>query len=140
MLELKGAKAFTTNFDDLFGLNQLPGLAAQRLMADGYGFGAEGDWKTAALVRLFKVMAFGKTGGTSFLEDYVLHFKGDGAILQAHMLEVCPTIANAKPHLEVHPLGIAVKRTRASRFFTHMKGPALRRQSSIWEIVSNDRQ
>lgn len=122
MLELKGAKAFTTNFDDLFGLNQLPGLAAQRLMADGYGFGAEGDWKTAALVRLFKVMAFGKTGGTSFLEDYVLHFKGDGAILQAHMLEVCPTIANAKPHLEVHPLGIGGKADPARLVFTAHEG------------------
>ena len=125
MLALKGAKAFTTNFDALHGLNQLPGLASQRLMAEGYGFGAEGDWKTAALVRLFKVMSAGLPGGSSFLEDYVLHFKGDGAILQAHMLEVCPTIANAKPRLEVHPLGIGGKADPARLVFTAHEGAGI---------------
>ncbi len=117
-----GAKAFTTNFDDLFGLNQLPGLASQRLMADGYGFGAEGDWKTAALLRTMKVMAHGLPGGTSFLEDYVYHFKGKGAILQAHMLEICPTIAAHKPRLEVHPLGIGGKADPARLVFTAKPG------------------
>ena len=121
-LEQKGAKAFTTNFDALHGLNQLPGLASQRLMADGYGFGAEGDWKTAALVRTMKVMAQGLNGGTSFLEDYTYHFKGKGSILQAHMLEICPTIAAHKPKLEVHPLGIGGKADPARLVFTSPAG------------------
>ena len=118
----KGAFAFTTNFDALHGMNQLPGLASQRLMAEGYGFGAEGDWKTAALVRLFKVMTKGLKNGSSFLEDYVLDFPGDGAILQAHMLEVCPTIASKKPRLEVHPLGIGGKADPARLVFTAHPG------------------
>ncbi|MDR1023953.1 MAG: L-arabinose isomerase [Prevotellaceae bacterium] len=121
-LEEKGAKAFTTNFDALHEINQLPGLAAQRLMADGYGFGAEGDWKTAALVRTLKVMAHGLKGGTSFLEDYTYHFKGKGAILQAHMLEICPSIAGAKPRMEVHPLGIGGKADPARLVFTAHEG------------------
>ncbi|MDR1342654.1 MAG: L-arabinose isomerase [Prevotellaceae bacterium] len=121
-LEEKGAKAFTTNFDALHEINQLPGLAAQRLMADGYGFGAEGDWKTAALVRTLKVMAHGLEGGTSFLEDYTYHFKGKGAILQAHMLEICPSIAGAKPRMEVHPLGIGGKADPARLVFTAHEG------------------
>lgn len=121
-LEAKGAKAFTTNFDALHGLNQLPGLASQRLMADGYGFGAEGDWKTAAFVRTMKVMAYGLKGGTSFLEDYTYHFKGKGSILQAHMLEICPTIAAGKPRLEVHPLGIGGKADPARLVFTSPAG------------------
>jgi L-arabinose isomerase len=101
-LKDKGAKAFTTNFNALHGLNQLPGLACQRLMAEGYGFGAEGDWKTAGLLRTLWVMAQGLPGGTSFMEDYTYHFKGDrSAILQAHMLEVSPEIATGKPRLEV---------------------------------------
>jgi L-arabinose isomerase len=116
------AKAFTTNFDALHGLNQLPGLASQRLMNDGYGFGAEGDWKTAALVRTMKMMAAGLPGGTSFLEDYVYHFKGKGAILQAHMLEICPSIAEAKPRIEVHPLGIGGKADPARLVFTAHEG------------------
>jgi L-arabinose isomerase len=118
VLEKWDAKAFTTNFDDLYGLNQLPGLASQRLMAEGYGFGAEGDWKTAALVHAMKVAADGLPGATSFLEDYVYHFKGKGAILQAHMLEVCPTIAKSKPRMEVHPLGIGGKADPARLVFT----------------------
>lgn len=117
-----GAKAFTTNFDALHGLDQLPGLASQRLMNDGYGFGAEGDWKTAALLRSMKVMASGLSGGTSFLEDYVYHFKGKGAIIQAHMLEICPSISGEKPRLEVHPLGIGGKADPARLVFTAHEG------------------
>ncbi len=116
------AKAFTTNFDALHGLNQLPGLASQRLMNEGYGFGAEGDWKTAALLRTMKVMAQGLPGGTSFLEDYVYHFKGKGAILQAHMLEICPSIAARKPRIEAHPLGIGGKADPARLVFTAKEG------------------
>jgi len=119
------AKAFTTNFDALHGIDQIPGLASQRLMNDGYGFGAEGDWKTAALVRSLKVMAQGLPGGTSFLEDYVYHFKGKGAILQAHMLEICPSIAGNKPRVEVHPLGIGGKADPARLVFTATEGPGM---------------
>jgi L-arabinose isomerase len=102
-----GFSAFTTNFEDLGGLRQLPGIAVQRLMADGYGFGGEGDWKTAVLVRLVKVMAQGQPGGTSFMEDYTYHFgPGEPKILGAHMLEVCPSIAGGRPRCEIHPLSI----------------------------------
>ena len=101
-----GFGAFTTNFEDLGGLRQLPGLAVQRLMADGYGFGGEGDWKTSVLLRGMKVMAAGLPGGTSFMEDYTYHLvPGEEKILGAHMLEVCPSITTAAPSLEVHPLG-----------------------------------
>jgi L-arabinose isomerase len=103
-------KGFTDTFEDLHGLAQLPGIAVQRLMADGYGFGAEGDWKTAALVRAMKVMASGLRGGTSFMEDYTYHLDAkDMKVLGAHMLEICPSIARGKPSLEVHPLGIGGK-------------------------------
>ncbi|WP_305788893.1 L-arabinose isomerase [Symbioplanes lichenis] len=99
--------AFTTNFEDLGGLRQLPGLAVQRLMADGYGFGGEGDWKTSMLLTAVKAMGTGTGAGTSFMEDYTYHFgPGDQKILGAHMLEVCPSIASAKPSCEIHPLGI----------------------------------
>ena len=102
-----GFQAFTDTFENLHGLRQLPGIAAQRLMADGYGFGAEGDWKHAALVRSMKVMAQGLPGGTSFMEDYTYHLEtGVQAVLGAHMLEICPTIAADTPSCEVHPLGI----------------------------------
>jgi L-arabinose isomerase len=102
-----GFHAFTTNFEDLGGLRQLPGLAVQRLMADGYGFGGEGDWKTALMVRTVKAMADGLAGGTSFMEDYTYDLTpGRERILGAHMLEVCPSIAAAIPTLEVHPLSI----------------------------------
>ncbi|MDR3195114.1 MAG: L-arabinose isomerase [Tannerella sp.] len=125
-LQDRGAKAFTTNFDALHGLNQLPGLACQRLMAEGYGFGAEGDWKTAALVRTFWVMAQGLPGGTSFMEDYTYHFNGDrSAILQAHMLEVSPEITVQKPRLEVHPLGIGGKADPARLVFTAHPGTGI---------------
>ncbi len=107
-----GFGAFTNSFEDLHGMKQLPGIATQRLMAEGYGFGAEGDWKTAALLRSMKVMAKGLKGGTSFMEDYTYHFeKGRDLVLGAHMLELCPSIASTetKPRMEVHPLGIGGK-------------------------------
>jgi L-arabinose isomerase len=106
-LEKGSFKGFTTTFEDLHGLRQLPGLAVQRLMADGYGFGAEGDWKTCALLRMMKVIGAERTGGTSFMEDYTYHLHPSGSlVLGAHMLEVCESIASAKPVLEIHPLGI----------------------------------
>jgi L-arabinose isomerase len=119
-------KGFTTTFEDLHGLEQLPGLAVQRLMADGYGFGAEGDWKTCALVRAMKVMAEGLPGGTSFMEDYTYHLEPGGMqVLGAHMLEICPSIASAKPQLEVHPLGIGGKADPVRLVFDTPAGPAI---------------
>lgn len=119
-------KAFTTTFEDLYGLKQLPGIAVQRLMAKGYGFGAEGDWKTAALVRSMKVMSEGLKGGTSFMEDYTYHFDPAGMrVLGAHMLEVCPTIAQGKPKLEVHQLSIGGKEDPARLVFKAAPGAAL---------------
>jgi L-arabinose isomerase len=117
--------AFTDTFQDLHGLEQLPGIAVQRLMADGYGFGGEGDWKTAALVRTMKVMAEGLPGGTSFMEDYTYDFGGVPKILGSHMLEVCPSIAGNKPSLEVHPLGIGGKADPVRLVFTAPSGPAV---------------
>ena len=125
-LKAGGFKGFTTTFEDLHGLAQLPGLAAQRLMADGYGFGAEGDWKTCALVRAMKVMAAGLKGGTSFMEDYTYHLNAKSTkVLGAHMLEICPSIAEGKPSLEVHPLGIGGKADPARLVFDTPPGPAL---------------
>jgi L-arabinose isomerase len=119
-------KAFTTTFEDLHGLAQLPGLAVQRLMADGYGFGAEGDWKTAALVRAMKVMAAGRPGGTSFMEDYTYHFEpGRMRVLGAHMLEVCATLAGARPSLEIHPLSIGGKDDPCRLVYDVPPGPAI---------------
>jgi L-arabinose isomerase len=119
-------KAFTTTFEDLHGLKQLPGLAVQRLMEKGYGFGAEGDWKTAALVRSMKVMANGLKGGTSFMEDYTYHFDPKGMkVLGAHMLEVCPSIALNKPAIEVHPLSIGGKDDPARLVFKSATGDAI---------------
>jgi L-arabinose isomerase len=120
-----GFGAFTDTFEDLHGLGQLPGIAVQRLMADGYGFGGEGDWKTAALVRTMKVMAAGLPGGTSFMEDYTYDFSGTPKVLGSHMLEICPTIAAGKPSLEVHPLGIGGKADPVRLVFTTPKGPAI---------------
>jgi L-arabinose isomerase len=119
-------KAFTTTFEDLHGLKQLPGLAVQRLMAKGFGFGAEGDWKTAALVRSMKVMASGLKGGTSFMEDYTYHFDPEGMkVLGAHMLEVCPSIALGKPSVEVHQLSIGGKEDPARLVFKTAPGNAI---------------
>ncbi len=118
-----GFGAFTTNFEDLGGLRQLPGLAVQRLMADGYGFGGEGDWKTSALLRVLKTAAAGLPGGTSFMEDYTYDLASDTPkILGAHMLEVCPTIAGEKPRLEVHPLGIGGREDPARLVFNAAPG------------------
>jgi L-arabinose isomerase len=106
--------------------SQFPGLAVQRLMADGYGFGAEGDWKTAAMVRIMKVMGEGLAGGTSFMEDYTYHLDPAGMrVLGAHMLEVCPSIADGKPTLETHPLGIGGKDDPARLVFNSPAGPAI---------------
>ncbi len=119
-------KGFTTTFEDLHGLKQLPGLAVQRLMAEGYGFGAEGDWKTAALVRAMKVMSVGLKGGTSFMEDYTYHMHPDAQkVLGAHMLEVCESIADGKPSLEVHELGIGGKEDPPRLVFNVPPGDAL---------------
>lgn len=121
-------KAFTDTFEDLHGLKQLPGLAVQRLMRDGYGFGAEGDWKTSALVRAMKVMNHGLPGGVSFMEDYTYHFGPTGAkVLGAHMLEICESIAvpNGKPKLEIHPLGIGGKADPVRLVFDAATGPAV---------------
>lgn len=125
-LEQGGFKGFTTTFEDLHGLKQLPGLAVQRLMADGYGFGAEGDWKTAALVRAMKVMGAGLPGGNSFMEDYTYHFApGNNQVLGAHMLEICPTIAEGRPSCEIHPLSIGGKSDPVRLVFHAPAGPAL---------------
>ena len=125
-LEKGGFKAFTTTFEDLYGLAQLPGLAVQRLMADGYGFGAEGDWKTAALVRAMKVMGAGLKGGTSFMEDYTYDLdEKNPKVLGAHMLEVCASIAGSKPSLEIHPLSIGGKEDPARLVFNVRNGPAV---------------
>ena len=125
-LEKGGFKAFTTTFEDLNGMAQLPGLAVQRLMADGYGFGAEGDWKTAALVRAMKVMAAGLKGGTSFMEDYTYDLGAKNPkVLGAHMLEVCASFAGPKPTLEIHPLSIGGKNDPARLVFNVPSGPAI---------------
>ena len=125
-LEAGGFKGFTDTFEDLHGLVQLPGLPVQRLMAEGYGFGAEGDWKTAALVRAMKVMATGLNGGNSFMEDYTYHFDpSNPMVLGAHMLEICESIAEKKPSCEVHPLGIGGKADPVRLVFNTAGGSAL---------------
>jgi L-arabinose isomerase len=119
-------KGFTDTFEDLHGLVQLPGIAVQRLMAEGYGFGAEGDWKTAALVRAMKVMGTGLQGGNSFMEDYTYHFDPANAmVLGSHMLEICESIAQGKPSCEIHPLGIGGKADPVRLVFDCAGGPAL---------------
>ena len=125
-LEQGNFKGFTDTFEDLHGLAQLPGIASQRLMAEGYGFGAEGDWKTSALVRAMKVMATGLPGGNSFMEDYTYHFEPNNQmVLGSHMLEICPSIANGKASCEVHPLGIGGKEDPVRLVFNVSGGAAL---------------
>jgi L-arabinose isomerase len=125
-LEGGGFKGFTTTFEDLHGLRQLPGLAVQRLMADGFGFGAEGDWKTAALLRAMKVIGADLPGGTSFMEDYTYHLSPKGhQVLGAHMLEICSSIAATKPTVEIHPLGIGGREDPVRLVFDARTGPAL---------------
>ncbi|MEV4564052.1 L-arabinose isomerase [Nonomuraea sp. NPDC049419] len=124
-LEAGGFRAFTTNFEDLGGLRQLPGLAVQRLMADGYGFGGEGDWKTSVLLRTLKAMTGGQ-GGTSFMEDYTYDMTpGEELILGAHMLEVCPSIASGTPSCEIHPLGIGDREDPVRLVFDAEPGPGI---------------
>lgn len=125
-LEDGGYKGFTDTFEDLHGLRQLPGMATQRLMEAGYGFGGEGDWKTAALLRAMKVMGHGLKGGTSFMEDYTYHLSPKGhQVLGSHMLEICPSIAAAKPRVEIHPLGIGGKEDPVRMVFDAPTGNAL---------------
>ena len=122
----RGYHAFTDTFEDLHGLRQLPGLAVQRLMSNGYGFGAEGDWKTAALVRILKVMAGGLAGGTSFMEDYTYDLQpASPKVLGSHMLEICPSIAEARPTCEIHPLSIGGREDPVRLVFTAASGPAV---------------
>ncbi|MFU8871801.1 L-arabinose isomerase [Micromonospora sp. SL4-19] len=125
-LEAGGFGAFTTNFEDLGGLRQLPGIAVQRLMADGYGFGGEGDWKTSVLVRTLKAMSIGASGGTSFMEDYTYDLTpGQEVVLGAHMLEVCPSIAAGTPTVEIHPLSIGGREDPVRLVFDARPGPAV---------------
>jgi L-arabinose isomerase len=125
-LSAGGFGAFTDTFEDLHGLRQLPGIAAQRLMADGFGFAGEGDWKTAALVRILKVMATGLPGGTSFMEDYTYDLSGDEPlVLGAHMLEICPSIAAERPRCEIHPLSIGGREDPVRLVFDAAPGPAI---------------
>jgi L-arabinose isomerase len=120
-----GFGAFTDTFEDLHGLRQLPGIAVQRLMADGFGFAGEGDWKTAALVRIVKLMASGLDGGTSFMEDYTYDLDGEvPLVLGSHMLEVCPSIAAARPRCEIHPLSIGAREDPVRLVFDAAPGPA----------------
>jgi len=120
-----GYGAFTDNFQELHGLRQLPGIAVQRLMADGYGFGGEGDWKLAALVRIVKLMATGLPGGSSFMEDYTYDLSGEEPlVLGSHMLEVCPSIAAARPRCEIHPLSIGAREDPVRLVFDAAPGPA----------------
>ncbi len=136
-LEETGSDAFTDTFEDLHGLSQLPGIAVQRLMANGYGFGAEGDWKTAALVRAMKVISHGLKGGTSFMEDYTYHLKNGGQVLGAHMLEVCPSIAENKPSAEIHSLSIGGKGDPVRLVFAASSGRAV--NASIVDMGSRFR-
>jgi len=125
-LEDGNFKGFTDTFEDLHGMVQLPGIAAQRLMAAGYGFAGEGDWKTAALVRAMKTMASGLPGGNSFMEDYTYHFDPNNPlVLGSHMLEICESIADGKPSCEIHPLGIGGKADPVRLVFNSAAGPAL---------------
>ena len=125
-MDERGFTAFHTNFEDLQGLRQLPGLASQDLMAKGYGFGAEGDWKVAAMTRILKAMTADMTGGTAFMEDYTYHFEpGNEMIMGAHMLEVCPTIAATKPEIKVFPLGIGGREDPARLVFKSKPGDAI---------------
>ena len=126
MLDAEGCKAFSNTFQDLYGMRQLPGIASQHLMARGYGYGGEGDWKVAAMTAIIKAMAEGKTGGTAFMEDYTYNLvPGATYSLGAHMLEVCPSVAAARPRVEVHPLGIGDREPPARLVFEGHEGDAI---------------
>ena len=124
-MDERGCKAFTNCFENLTGLTGLPGLATQRLMSKGFGYGGEGDWKTSAMNRIVKVMSTGREGGTTFMEDYTYHFADTDQVLGAHMLEICPSIAADKPRLEIHRHTIGIKKDIARLIFTGNTGPAL---------------
>jgi len=143
VLKDTGAKAFTTNFNDLGKFDQIPGLASQRLMQEGYGFGAEGDWKSAALYRTTWFMTQGMAGGSSFMEDYTLNFDGENtSILEAHMLEISPAIAECKPKLEVHFLGIGIQAQTARLVFTSKEGHGIAAtivdMGNRFRLIAND--
>lgn len=126
LLDDEGCMAFSNTFQDLYGMRQLPGLASQHLMAQGYGYGGEGDWKVAAMTAILKAMSEGQTGGTAFMEDYTYHLeKGKEYSLGAHMLEVCPSVAAERPRIEVHPLGIGGREPPARLVFEGHAGPAI---------------
>ena len=126
MLDAEGCMAFTNTFQDLYGMKQLPGLASQHLMAQGYGYGGEGDWKVSAMTAIMKAMSEGQTGGTAFMEDYTYHLeKGNEYSLGAHMLEVCPSLAADKARIEVHPLGIGDREPPARLVFEGKAGSAI---------------
>lgn len=126
MMDAEGCMAFSNTFQDLYGMRQLPGLASQHLMAQGYGYGGEGDWKVAAMTAIMKAMGVGKTGGTAFMEDYTYHLEqGKEYSLGAHMLEVCPSVAADKPRIEVHPLGIGGREDPARLVFEGRAGDAI---------------
>ena len=126
MLDEQGCKAFSNTFQDLYGMRQLPGLASQHLMAQGYGYGGEGDWKVAAMTAILKAMSEGQPGGTAFMEDYTYHLvKGEEFSLGAHMLEVCPSLAADKPRIEVHDLGIGDREAPARLVFEGHAGKAI---------------
>lgn len=126
LMDAEGCRAFSNTFQDLYGMRQLPGLASQHLMAQGYGYGGEGDWKVAAMTAILKAMSEGQTGGTAFMEDYTYNLTpGAEYSLGAHMLEVCPTVAAARPRVEVHPLGIGDREPPARLVFEGHAGPAI---------------
>lgn len=126
LMDAEGCKAFSNTFQDLYGMEQLPGLASQHLMAQGYGYAGEGDWKTAAMVSILKAMGEGQQGGTSFMEDYTYHLeKGQECSLGSHMLEVCPSLAAEKPRIEVHSLGIGDRKPPARLVFEGKPGNAI---------------
>ena len=126
MMDAESCMAFTNTFQDLYGMRQLPGLASQQVMAQGYGYGGEGDWKTAAMTAILKAMSEGQTGGTAFMEDYTYHFSDtDSYSLGAHMLEVCPSVAASRPRIEVHPLGIGGREAPARLVFEGHEGAAI---------------
>ncbi|MDQ6480763.1 L-arabinose isomerase [Dyadobacter sp. LHD-138] len=125
-LEEGGFKGYTNTFEDLYGMKQLPGIGSQRLMAAGYGYAGEGDWKTSAMVRALKVMGSGLPGGNSFMEDYTYHFNPtNNLVLGSHMLEICPSIAAGKPSCEIHALGIGGKEDPVRLVFNALAGPAI---------------
>ena len=126
MLDAEGCMAFSNTFQDLYGMRQLPGLASQHLMAQGYGYGGEGDWKVAAMTSILKAMGKDGNGASAFMEDYTYHLvKGQEYSLGAHMLEVCPSVAAARPRIEVHPLGIGDREDPARLVFEGKAGPAI---------------